>query len=128
MSRPVDPGRPGDVGMAAEPPLRERAQRHDREPLGDGVVDGRSYELASNAAAREPLGNLRMDEEELIVVAPEHQLGRPLGEHELEARHRSSRTTVPGMQVETAPLASVFPTSERIRRCVRAEKIGGAHQ
>ena len=85
MSRPVDPGRPGDVGMAAEPLAGKRAPRHDRQALGDRVVDRGSHEPAPDAAAGQRAVNLGMGEDEPIVETPEHQLGGPLGERELEA-------------------------------------------
>jgi hypothetical protein len=71
---PVDLGPLGDVGVALQPPARERTPRHHGQSVVDRSRHGRTDQLAADTSSFEPLRDLGVQEEQPIRLGPVEEL------------------------------------------------------
>jgi pimeloyl-ACP methyl ester carboxylesterase len=82
---PVDRGLGRLVGVAFQPAVCERAQRHDGQALPRCAVDCGRHQPAADATPLQFSGNLGVDEDEPVPVAAVLEFGEEAADPELEA-------------------------------------------
>src|SRR5258708_178010 len=74
LNRRVDRDLGRDVRVSLQPVPRERAGRHDGQPLAGRVPDRRAHELAADAVAFQRPGHAGMQQDHPVAAAPVHKL------------------------------------------------------